>query len=215
MINLHDLMEVWRLQDSSPLHGVDKTLLHLALRQEQAKLQAQRRRERWITYLMSALFVAFSAFILIVMIYPYDDDVLTGWDYITQIVGVGAAVLLGSAMYVIHRRQARREERFGESLRDQLRRRIGQIDEQAARGLSQANVLVALAGVVCPTTILLGTLRINEKSISDGGFMLVAMILASTFTSATAIMQHRRSVQRDLLPRKRRLEALLKEIDVP
>ena len=53
-MNLDDLMAVWRSQDAAPLHGVNKTLLHLALRQDEAKLQkaaAQRemdhlRRER-------------------------------------------------------------------------------------------------------------------------------------------------------------------------
>ena len=57
-MNLDDLMEVWRSQDATALHGVDKTLLHLALRKEQAKLQKQRRIERWFIYAMSALLVA-------------------------------------------------------------------------------------------------------------------------------------------------------------
>ena len=38
-MNLDDLMAVWRSQDAAPLHGVNKTLLHLALRQEEAKLE--------------------------------------------------------------------------------------------------------------------------------------------------------------------------------
>ena len=80
-MNLNDLMEVWRSQDASPLHGVNETLLRLALRQDEAKLQAQRRRERWMTYFWSAIIVAGMAIVLAIMIYPYDDDVLTGWDY--------------------------------------------------------------------------------------------------------------------------------------
>ena len=52
-MNLDDLMAVWRSQDAAPLHGVDKTLLHLALRQDEAKLQKQRRIERWIIYLLA------------------------------------------------------------------------------------------------------------------------------------------------------------------
>ena len=35
-MNLDDLMEVWRSQDTAPLHGVDKTLLRLALRHDEA-----------------------------------------------------------------------------------------------------------------------------------------------------------------------------------
>ena len=75
-MNLNDLMEVWRSQEASPLHGVNETLLRLALRQDEAKLQARRRRERWMTYFWSAGIVAGMAFFLAIMIYPYDDDVL-------------------------------------------------------------------------------------------------------------------------------------------
>ena len=38
-MNLDELMAVWRSQDAAPLHDVNKTLLHLALRQDEAKLQ--------------------------------------------------------------------------------------------------------------------------------------------------------------------------------
>ena len=53
-MNLDDLMAVWRTQDAAPLHDVNKTLLHLALRQDEAKLQKQRRLERWMVYIFGA-----------------------------------------------------------------------------------------------------------------------------------------------------------------
>ena len=63
-MNLDDLMAVWRSQDAAPLHGVNKTLLRLALRQDEAKLQKWRRIERWIIYVFSAGFVAGMALFL-------------------------------------------------------------------------------------------------------------------------------------------------------
>ena len=42
-MNLDDLMEVWRSQDASPLHGVNEALLRLELRQEHEKFQRTRR----------------------------------------------------------------------------------------------------------------------------------------------------------------------------
>ena len=128
-MNLDDLMAVWRSQDAAPLHGVNKTLLHLALRQDEAKLQKERRRERWIIYVVSAGVVAAMAVFLAMMIYARDRKVMTGWDFAIPIVGAAAALLAGGAMYVSHRAQARREQRFGESLRDQLNRRIAQLDD--------------------------------------------------------------------------------------
>ena len=71
-MNLDDLMEVWRSQDAAPLHGVNKTLLRLALRQDEAKLQKERRIERWIIYVVSAGVVAVMAVFLGMMISPRD-----------------------------------------------------------------------------------------------------------------------------------------------
>jgi hypothetical protein len=213
-MNLDDLMEVWRSQDASPLHSVNESLLRLALRQEDAKLQAQRRWERWVAYLASAFFVAAMAFFLAVMIYPYDDDVLTGWDYAIPIVGAAAALIWGGAMYVSHRAQALREQSFGESLRDQLNRHIAQLDDQATTGVRLASVLVtALPPAICATAFLLATWRINDKAFSDDWPLLVSLIFVCAYSSAASVWQARRSAQRDLLPRKRRLEALLKQLD--
>ena len=130
-MNLDELVAVWRTQDAAPLHRVDKTLLHLALRQDEAKLQKERRRDRWIVYVFSAGLVAAMAVFLGMMILTRDRKVMTGWDFAIGIGGAAAAVLAGGAMYVGHRAQVRREQRFGESLRDQLNRRIAQLDDRA------------------------------------------------------------------------------------
>jgi ABC-type arginine transport system permease subunit len=77
-----------------------------------------------------------------------------------------------------------------------------------------ASVLVtALLPVVGSTTIILGTLRINEKRLNDEWVLIVGMIFLGITSVATSYWEERRRVQRDLLPRKRRLEALLKEFD--
>ena len=145
-MNLDDLMAVWRSQDAAPLHGVDKTLLHLALRQDEAKLQKERRRERWIIYVFSAGLVAGMAVFLGMMILTRERKVMTGWDFAIGIGGAAAALLAGGAMYVGHRAQARREQRFGESLRDQLNRRIAQLDDRAT--IARATLVIVLLGGV-------------------------------------------------------------------
>lgn len=213
-MTLDDLMEVWRSQDVAPLHGVNETLLRLALRQDEARLRKRRRRERWLIYLASGGFFVAMAFFLAVMIYPYDDDVLTGLDYAIPVVGAGFALLWGGAMYVSHRAQALREQRFSESLRDQLRRRIAQLDYEARRAVRLASVIVTqLPPLVCATAFLLATWRINEKSFSDDGYLLISMIFVCIYSCTTGLWQARRSVERDLIPRKRRLEAMLQELD--
>ena len=100
-MNLDDLMEVWRSQDASPLHGVNETLVRLALRQDEAKLQANGDAGRDGSFtLLTAFVVADMARVLSIMIYRYDDDVLSGWDYAIPVVGAAAALLWVRMMYV-------------------------------------------------------------------------------------------------------------------
>ena len=214
-MKLEDLMEVWRSQDASPVHGVNETLLRLALRQDEAKLQAKRRRERWLTYFWSAGIVVGMALFLSIMIYPYDDDVLTGWDYAIPIVGAAAALLWAREVYVRHRAQAVREQRFGESLRDQVNRQIAQLDYGAARARLTSLLGYALLPIVCAMAIILASWRINDRPFSDARLWrpIVFMIFWIALNVGASLWWQRRSVQRDLLPRKRRLEALLKELD--
>ena len=155
-MNLDDLMAVWQSQDAAPLHGVNETLLQLALRQDEAKLQKERRSERWIIYVLSAGMVAGMAMFLAMMIYFHrhrPEKVVTGWDYALPIVGAAAALLAVGAMYVGHRAQAWREQRFGESLRDQLNRRIAQLEIRAT--IARETLVSVLLWGICPTAILL------------------------------------------------------------
>ena len=69
---------------------------------------------------------------------------MTGWDFAIGIGGAAAALVAGGAMYVGHRAQARREQHFGESLRDQLNRRIAQFDDRAT--IARATLVSVLLG---------------------------------------------------------------------
>ena len=138
---------------------------------------------------------------------------MTGWDFAIGIGGAAAALLAGGAMYVGHRAQARREQSFGESLRDQLNRRIAQLDDRAT--IARVTLVIVLLGGIGPIAIILLGYRINQKSFSDDGYMLFSMILMCVFLPVAAGVWEIRRQARDVLPRKRRLEALLKELDAP
>jgi hypothetical protein len=210
-MNLDELMAVWRLQDATPLHDVNRTLLHLALRQEEAKLQKERRIERWITYAGSAGLVAVMAVFLGMMILARDRKVMTGWDFAIGIGGAAAALLAGGTMYVGHRAQARREQRFGQSLREQLNRRLAQLDDRTT--MARGTVVMVLLGGICPMALVLLGLRINQMSVSDNGFLVVSMMVMCVGSVAAGIWEVRRQARDVVLPRKRELEALLKELD--
>jgi protein-S-isoprenylcysteine O-methyltransferase Ste14 len=214
MTNVEELIAIWRSQDAAPLHRIDNTLLHLALRQEQAKLQSRQRKAAWMTYVVSAVFVVAMVFFFLIIIYR--RDVMTGWDLVIPIVGATAALVAAVVLYVSRRAQALRERRFGDSLRAQLDRRIAQLDYEATRGSQLASVL--LIGIfVSVTAFLFATMRVNSEPNApfDDWPMFVSLALVSAFSSLTGVWVQRRSVTQDLLPRKHRLEALLKDLDAP
>jgi peptidoglycan/LPS O-acetylase OafA/YrhL len=210
-MNLDELMSVWQTQDAAPLHDVNKTLLHLALRQDEVKLQRDRRRERWTVYVFSAALLAAMVVFLGMMLAARERKVMTGWDFAIGIGGAAAALLAGAAMYVGHRAQARREQTFGESLRDQVNRRIAQFDDRTT--VTRATLVSVLLGGVGGIAILLLGYRVNQKPLSDDGYLLVSMIVTCVvFPVAAGVWEMRRQA-RELVPRKRRLEALLQELD--
>jgi peptidoglycan/LPS O-acetylase OafA/YrhL len=213
-MSLDDLMAVWRAQDAAPLHGVNETLLRLALRQDEAELQKRRRRERWIVYVFGAGMVAAMLGFLSIMIVFQDRKMMSGWDFALGIGGAAAALHAAGAMYLNHRTQARREQDFGESLREQLNRRIAQLDDQATSASRTSLLVTTLLGGFCPAVILFLSWRINQKSPSDDGYMLISMLLVCAWAVVSGVWELQRAVRRDILPRKRRLEALLVQFEV-
>ena len=117
---------------------------------------------------------------------------MTVWDFAIAIVGAAAALLAGGAMYVNHRAQARREQRFGESLRDQLNRRIAQLDDAATRARLTSVLVLVLMGGISPMAIVLLGYRINQKPFSDDGYMIVSMILWCVWSVAAGVWELRR-----------------------
>lgn len=213
-MNFDDLMAVWKSQDVAPLHGLNEAQLRLALRQDEAKQQKWRCRERWMIYLLSAGFVAGIALCIAMMIYPHrhrPEKIVTGSDYSLAILGAVAALLAVGAIYTSHKGRARREQRFGASLRDQLSRGIAQLDDRATN--ARMTLVVALLGGICPIVLYVLIGRINGKSISDDGLITVTIILTCVFGVATGIWSIRQQSKDVVLPHKRRLEALLKELD--
>lgn len=219
-MNLDDLMVVWRSQDAAPLHGVNETLLRLALRQEEAKQRTQRRWESGISVGIGAMLAAVLVFCLGVMMRRAGAAGLTGWDFVIPLVGAVAILFWPGFLRASHRAQARREQRFGETVREQLSRQIAQLDYQAGRIASPVHHgFMNLPALGWTLAFFYAIVRINENPgsnpWSDARLWLVfggSLFLCAVLVAASLVMQ-RRWVQRELLPRRRRLEALLREFD--
>ena len=216
-MNIDDLMEVWRSQDASPLHGVNETLLRLALRQDEARLQARRRRETRMVYFLCVFFIAVMALFFAMMfgnLFDNGQGVIVGWDFIVPVSGAVAALLMGLALYMTRRAQALREQAFGDSLRDQVGRRITQIDDAMTSERRFGRVFL-LAVLVWAIAMIVVNKRVNMEP-GDPFTAWPGIVRLTIYFAIIWLIGRwaaRRSVERDVLPRKRRLEALLKELD--
>jgi hypothetical protein len=215
-MNLDDLIEGWRSQDASTFYRVvDKTRLHQVLRQEQAKLE---KKSRWGTrggyiFGVAPLFIS-SGLFLAIMFQPNDNDVRVVWDYVVGVAGVTAAIVVAWTLLAHRRSQQARDQGFGDSLRDHLRRRIAQIDD-ATRERRLALITLA-AGLICAVAITVAQLRIAHVPVPYsemnwpspfGTVVILGLLCLELFWWAP------RRWRRKNLPRKRQLEALLKELD--
>jgi hypothetical protein len=81
------------------------------------------------------------------MFQPNADAVRIVWDYVVGVVGVAAAIVVAWTLFALRRSQQARDQGFGDSLRDHLRRRIAQIDD-ATRERRLALITLA-AGLTC------------------------------------------------------------------
>jgi hypothetical protein len=210
-MNLDDVMGAWRSHDLSPLFGVDKTLLHQVLRQEQARAETQLRRMRWVMNVVAVFLLITAVLFLAIMIDPKDDDVLVVWDYVVGVVGVAAAIVLAGALFALRRSRRRREQGFDDSLRDHLRRRIAQLDDEAS-GEGRLALIIVAATWVCGLAISIAGRRINDVPWGEFDWSPFPGVVILVFTCVLVFRWVPRARRRGVA-RKRQLEALLKELD--
>jgi len=214
-MNLDELTKVWRSQDLSPLYGVDKALLHQALRHEQATVEKQLRRVRWLISVTTAFLIIIAALFFAIMIDPNQPATFSErfgvWDYVVGIIGVGAGFTMAGALFVARRSRLRREQGFGDSLRDHLRRRIAQLDAEA-RGERRLELTMVVTMLICAAAITIVGGRIQHvpvpwsKIFWPSPFQIV-LILGFLYLMFFRWIPRER--QRNL-SRKSQLEALLK-----
>jgi hypothetical protein len=218
-MKLDELVAVWRSQEAAPLHDVNKTLLHQALRKEQAELEKQSRRGTRIGYVASAAVFIISGLFLAIMIDPNQPPNFSArlvvWDYVVGVVGVSSAIVVAWTLFASRRSQRGREQSFGDSLRDHLRRRIAQIDDEAT--VERRLGLIALAaGLTCAVAIWIAQKRIAHVPVPYSEMDWPSPSWTILILGLLCLELFRWGPRRERgknLPLKRQLEALLKDLD--
>jgi hypothetical protein len=217
-MNLDELIAVWRTQDAAPLHDVNKTLLHQALRQEQAELEKQARVWTRVGYVVSAFMFITAGLYLAIMIQRARTEsnyVMIVWDYVVGIAGVAAAIIVVWMLFALRRSQRAREQGFGDSLRDHLRRRLKQTDDEAT-GERRLGLIALAAGLLCAVAIPIADRRIAHVPVPWSEIDWPSPFWTVLIFGLLCLELFRwgpRRERRKNLPRKRQLEALLQELD--
>ena len=126
-----------------------------------------------------------------------------------------AAVLLWVRLiYARQRAQTDRERSFGDSLRGQIHRQLAQLEHGATMSRLAGLLGTVVLPIVWSFAFILVSWRIH-RSFGDPWLSapIVFMICWSILCVAGSLWWTRRVVQRKTLPRKRRLEELLREVD--
>lgn len=215
-MNLDDVIEGWRSQDGSTFYGiVDKNRLHQVLRQEHAKFEKESRRGYWGGYVFGVAPLLISSGLLLAIMFQPDDNALIVWDYVVGVASVAAAIVVAWTLFALRRSQQVREQGFGDSLRDHLRRRITQMDDEATRE-RRLGLIALAAGLICAVAISVGQYRIGDAPVPYSEMnwpsplwtvLIIGLLCLELFWWAP------RRERRKNLPLKRQLEALLKELD--
>ena len=217
-MNLDEVTDAWRSNDLSQLYGVDKTLLHQMLRQEQARLAKQRRTMRWFIYGVTAFLLITAPLFFAILIDPHQPPEFSArvvvWDYVVGFVGLAAALTIAGAVFALRRSHEVRERGFGDSLRDHLRRRIAHLDAEVTSERRLALTLAA-AMLIGGTAISILAGRIKHVPVPWSEMIWpspikIVLILGFFYLLLFRWIPrgHEQNVQR-----KRQLEALLKELD--
>lgn len=207
-MDFDQMLEAWKAQDEAPLYGVNADLLRLVLQNEQDKIRRTRRKAMWMTYIVGpgmALFAGFWLWVLIVVRGPTLQTIAAA-------VGAGLFVLWVGAFWVSHRRQARRERGFGNSLRDEIGRSLSMVEYQLANGTWAAGMLWIAPVMIGATLIYWLMFQIN----TDSGFSAwihVGTLGAVAWAAVLVPYTASRDLKKKLGPRRERLREMLQTLD--
>jgi len=167
---------------------------------------------------MNAVLLITAGLFFAILIDPNQPPVFSArlvvWDYVVGVVGVAAALILAGALFAARRSRQAREQGFGDSLRDHLRRRIAQLDAEVTRE-RRMELTMVVTTLICATAISIVEARIRHVPVpwseivrpSPFSIVLILGFLYLLFFRWIPRERERNS------SRKRQLEALLKELD--
>lgn len=206
-MTFEQMVDTWHSQEEAPLYGINRDLLQLVLRHEEADLRRSLRREHWTIYAASVPLFAFAA--LCVWAFIYYDGPLWG---LATAAGATALLMAGAgALSLSRRHQALRERSFGNSLRDEIGRNLSLVDYELSRKGRTERTLAAGAPIIL-AAVLLNWLAAGINDNTEWWFVAtITFVMVVAWVSKAR--RQSRTANAELLPRRQRLNELLELLD--
>jgi hypothetical protein len=206
-MDFDQMMDAWRAQEQKPLYGVNRDLLQLVLRHEQASIRRSLRNEQWIAYIAGTALALFAGFWLWVLTYKYEPVLFT----FVGAASVGTFALWAGALWVSRRRQVLRERGFGNTLQEEVKRNLSLVEYQLSNGGRWSSSLFWSVPPLLGATLLYWLIAgINHRTLSSSDAGLAVILLGSTLVTAYA---GSRVARQKLDPRRERLRELLQSLN--
>ena len=207
-MEFENLQAIWDTQLDKPVFGMNEPGLVVSLYRHRER---SRRDVLWKLYVPAFAGVLFMLLILTgtcLLFYfkkASNDFPMTAWDGAAFFAGLAAFGGVVVPLYLVRRRQERRQEVFAATLREEIDLSIEQLDFEieVAGHCAIRNPLLLTIGT---TLVLWEMARLNGNSTpSWDGFLIVLLM---PFISWIAYLSVKAEIEKVTLPRKRALEQL-------
>lgn len=206
-MDFDQMIEAWKSQDDKPLYGVNRDLLLLALRHEQADIRRALRWEHWTNYIAGTFMTGLAGGLL----WWFLAHRGSGFHMVAAVVSILAFALWVGALWLSRRRQALRERGFGNTLQEEVRRNLSLVDYQLSQVGRWSTAMLWSAPILIGSTITFWLiLKINN--IADP-WLEVGFIAFLVVSVALTTYESSRQAKQQILPRRQRLTDLLKMLD--
>lgn len=178
-MDFDQILEAWQAQKTAPPYGLNHDALRQALRAEEARsqrFQRHRRRVGWFMWLFGTGMAIWAGFWIAITI-------ANGWP-VVYAVASGACLALfalgASALWASRGREP--EQKFANSLEEEVRRSLARVDDQLAMTKRLVLFVLGAASIVVGAKLLAWiTVRSQDIPVSSGGSWWWTALVAAVF----------------------------------
>jgi hypothetical protein len=211
-MDIDRLLETWQAQEAAPPYRLNHDALRVALRAEEARSQrsqSHRRRMTWFMWIFGIGMAVWAAFWIAITI-------TNGWPVIYAVASgasLGLFALGAGALWA--GRWGEPEQKFANSLEEEVRRSLARIDDQLAMTKRMALFVLGTASILVGAKLFAWTtVRSQDIPVSSGGsWWWTALVAAGFVWVAFKTRDAMRNAKPTLELRQRRLRELLAALD--